>query len=328
MGKLLSNREFDAKSVDEKIAYYRSLKEYCLENFKPTKPIRPVRSFVLNVYPHIVRHYDYVTSGEKNIPEDGRCLFSINHSNTHDVFTALENFEGKLGLKTTTYGAKDDVGLATKIIFRGGSNMVLFDRGDRQDAENALFQFCSNVIAGYAGELFGESTWNLHPFKLMQPVKIGLPLISAITEVPIVPVTFQYVEKPELCEHESDLYTVCHVHFGKPIPYNRTASLIAQANNLTKIMENQRSEFWFKYGIHYPYTHEDIMRYLNHTYLKKFDAIGFTYDSESEAKFLYSPDKNQPAINEYKMNTRGFFVPGVTTKEEGKKYIMLPKEHK
>ena len=81
-----------------------------------------------------------------------------------------------------------------------------------------------------------------------------------------------------------------------------------------KAMEELRLESWRKNGIKRNGL-EDINQevYLNHTYVKKFKALGFTYDSESEAKFLYSPN-GEPVENEFTLDENGEFIPGVTPK--------------
>ena len=61
---------------------------------------------------------------------------------------------------------------------------------------------------------------------------------------------------------------------------------------------------------------EDVNQqvYLNHTYLKKFDAFGFEYDADHEFKYLLK-DKNGSYENEYTLNDHNEFVPGITHKK-------------
>lgn len=55
--------------------------------------------------------------------------------------------------------------------------------------------------------------------------------------------------------------------------------------------------------------------YLNHTYLKKFGAFGFEFDSEHEFQYLLR-NKNHLIDNEYCLNQNGDFVPGITKKDK------------
>ncbi len=62
--------------------------------------------------------------------------------------------------------------------------------------------------------------------------------------------------------------------------------------------------------------------YVNHTWLKKFGAMAFEYDSESEEKYLYFRP-GEPRENEYHIDENGLFVPGITKKEEKAKVLTL-----
>ena len=75
-----------------------------------------------------------------------------------------------------------------------------------------------------------------------------------------------------------------------------------------------RLNLWKKLGIN-KNSLNDINKeiYLNHTYNKKFDAVGFEYDSEYESQYL-AKDKNEKVENEFTLNENGEFVPGVTHK--------------
>lgn len=88
--------------------------------------------------------------------------------------------------------------------------------------------------------------------------------------------------------------------------------MISQTLKIQKTIEESRLELWKKLDVKKDYTLlADKQRYVNHTYLKKFDAFGFTYDSESEQKHLFS-SINQPVENEYILTSNNEFIPGVT----------------
>ena len=89
-------------------------------------------------------------------------------------------------------------------------------------------------------------------------------------------------------------------------------AVISQTLMIQKTIEELRLELWKKLDVKKDYTLlADKQRYVNHTYLKKFDAFGFTYDSESEQKHLFS-SINQPVENEYILTSNNEFIPGVT----------------
>ena len=51
----------------------------------------------------------------------------------------------------------------------------------------------------------------------MQNIKVGGVKAAAIAGVPIVPVILEYVEVPELCSKETDLYRKCIVRMSLTI---------------------------------------------------------------------------------------------------------------
>ena len=307
----LSNKELEKISVEEKISYYSTLKEKYLN--EQVKHINIGHEIIAKIYPAL-RKYDYEIIGAENIPDNGKALFLCNHSNSHDFFTPHEIFK-KLGSNVSVFCANDDINLATQALF-AFCDAVLIDRRDKKSTEEGILKFSSNLASGMPGVLYGESTWNLHPYKPMHQLKTGAATMAAITEVPIIPTIFEYVEVPKICDTESELYTKCIVKFGRPITISREENLITQTNKLQMIMEQSRLELWNELGTMKTCLDDvDKEIYLNHTYLKKFDAFGFTYDSESEAKFLFSKD-NSELENEYHLDENGNFVPGVTYKKK------------
>ena len=119
-----------------------------------------------------------------------------------------------------------------------------------------------------------------------------------------------YVEVDELCEKESQLYKKCIVCFGKPVEVLSDKSLFQQTRELQYIMEKMRRDIWAREGIiRRDISTIDVRRYLNHTYLKKYKAFGFKYDSSLESQFLL---KGQECVeNEYCLDDTGKFGSGV-----------------
>ena len=84
-----------------------------------------------------------------------------------------------------------------------------------------MYELTGKLLHGDTCVIFGEGTWNLHPYKPMQNIRIGGVKAAAIAGVPIVPVILEYVEVPGLCSREKDLYSyVNHTwlkKFGTPL---------------------------------------------------------------------------------------------------------------
>ncbi len=310
MKLLLTNTELETLSTKEKIRYFESIRDFCKK-----KQFIKNGTFSHNVISNLYsfnRNYDYKIIGEENIPADGKAIFVCNHSNSHDFFTSHEIFH-KLGLNVSVFAASDGLSLPGNIIFRLCKS-TLIDRRNKASIEAGTLNFITNLMNGLPSVIFGETTWNIHPYKLMHQVKLGPAKFGAITELPIVPTIYEYVESPEICSKESMLYTKCVVKFSKPIIINPTDNLIIQTDNIQKALEESRLELWKQLGI-VKTSLKDINKeiYLNHTYLKKFGAFGYNYDSEYESRFLFSKDKTK-VENEYCLDEYGNLVPGITKK--------------
>ena len=309
----LSNREFEKLTTEQKIQYFSKLKDLYIQKTSSKKTKFNIgHELIVQLYP-ILRNYEYEIIGMEHIPDNGNALFMCNHSNSHDFFTIHEIFE-KIGINVSVLAASDDLNIFTKLLFQI-SDATLFDRSVKSSVEKAMGTYCAKLLEGSAGALFGEATWNLHPYRPMQPLKIGGAKIGAITEKLIVPTIFEYVEIPKMCLKESDLYSKCVVRFERPIRIQRQESLVFQTNMIQTIMEKSRLGLWKQLGIERTMDDIDYNLYLNHTYLKKYGAFGYTYHSEEESRFLRSEE------NEFCLDEFGRFVPGVTSKKQGKVYL-------
>lgn len=311
MPKDLSNNKLESLPIKERIRYFENLKEYCKElNYSRKNSKSIIKPMISKVFP-ILRNYNYEIIGEENIPSDGKCLFICNHSNSHDFFTAQEVFK-KLGTNVSVFAAEDDLNLLSRFIFKY-CDAVLIDRNNKESTKNGILDLSSNLF-DIPGVIFGEGTWNLHPYKPMQQIKIGAAKIAAIAEVKVIPTIFEYVETTKICDKEKELYTNCIIKFGNPISISREESLIEQTNHIQTVLEEMRLDLWKDLNILKTSIKDvDQQLYLNHTYLKKFGAFGFNYDSANEEKFLFSKN-NERIENEFYLNERNEFVPGITQK--------------
>lgn len=290
--------------VDKK-EYYKKLREECLllSNNKP----HIGQSLIKNVYPFI-RKYDIEIEGEENVRKDKPVLFVANHSNSHDIFTAYEIFS-MLNRKGSVMVATDCLNILTNQLFNI-SNATLLDRRKKVERNNAVSELSNKIMNGYDGLIFGEGTWNLHPYKLMHNIHNGAAKISLITDTPIVPVIFEYIEKEDVLSKESELYSKCIIRFGKEININPNEDLSKQSLIIKNCMINIRESVGQNYKINKKMIDKDI--YLNHTYIKKYKAFGFTYDSLLEQNYLLFLN-NEKQENEYTLKN-GLFVPGITEK--------------
>lgn len=310
--KFLSLKELESLSLEEKEKYYKILKEYC-DSIKVNIESKKISKKLISLLAPHLRKYKLEIYGDENIPKEDSAIFICNHSNSHDFFTTHEVFN-ELNRNVTPFGASDCLNFVSLQMFKLG-DVTLINRDDRQSSLNGLMKFTKKVIEGEDGIIFGEGTWNLHPIKPMQNIKVGGTQSSIIADKVIIPTIFEYVEVPDIVEKESEIYSRCIVEFGKPIKVKSEDNIIEKTKLIQTTLEEMRKNIWKKLGIS-KNSLDDINKqvYLNHTYKKKFDALGFEYDSDHEFQYLLK-DKNGNYENEYILNENNDFVPGITHKK-------------
>ncbi len=297
--------------------YYENLREQCL--LLKDYQLSFGQDLIKYVYPKL-REYELEIQGEENIPRDSSVLFLVNHSNSHDIFTAYEVLSA-LQRRGSVMVATDCLNPLTAGVF-GISNATLLDRRKNEDRKNSILKLSKKILTGNDGVIFGEGTWNLHPILPMHNIRTGAATVASITQVPIIPTIFEYVEKNDLFTSESPLYKKCIIRFASPITIDGNEDIIRQTNDTKEKISRLREGIWRDYGIfRSDISDVDQELYLNHTYLKKFKAFGFTYDSAKEQEFLLFLG-NESHENEYHLNQDGEFVPGVTEKNKGLEKVL------
>ena len=285
--KYMSFKEIDVLDISEKKIYYSNLREQCKgkgkslckwSNFVMSRGIAPfLRSFPIEI------------RGEENLPQNDSVLVVSNHSNSHDGILANEIFE-KLGRPATVLAALDGLGILGKTSFLMG-NATFIRRDNASSKEKGILNFCSRILEGADGIIFGESTWNLHPILPMQKLKAGVAHISLITGKPVLPMIMEYIEVPEICKRESELYSKCIIVFGEPITMHIEDSLFSQTAMIQEKMETMRRNLWNEHHIikdKLADINPEI--YENHLNIKKNKAFGFKYNTAWESQFLLQKD--------------------------------------
>lgn len=298
-----SVREIEKLSLLERQEYYSYLQNIC----NGSKVTSYACNKIIVLLAPMLRNFEIEIRGIENILENN-LLFIANHSNSHDFFVTKEVF-GKIRRNVTPLGAWDGLNALSRLIFKIG-DVTFIDRADKKTSEKGILHFCEKIMReGKDGIIFGEGTWNLHPIRPMLAVKTGAVQISLITGKPIIPVIFEYIELPDVCKKERELYTKCVVQFGPPVFTTIAGSIFEQTEKIMQTMTDMRKKLWGEFGISRNNISEINKEvYLNHLYLKKFRAFGFQYNSEWESQFLLDKE------NEYCMNEDAKFVPGILNK--------------
>lgn len=310
--KLLNSNELLKLDNCQKEKYYEILKEYS-QALEIKKKSQTMKKLSISLCP-LFNGVHIEMRGVENIPQNDSAIFICNHSNSHDMFTVQQVFK-LLGRDVTVLVGQDCLSYLSYTAFYF-LDATFINRRDKESAELGTFKMAHKILKGQDGVIFGEGTWNIHPTKPMHHLKMGGVKLGAITSKVIIPTIFEYVESPGIITKEANLYKKIIVTFGTPININHHEGLITQTAEIESIMVQMRRQNWSSLNI----SKENLAtidqeEYLNHTYLKKFAAFGFNYDSLYESQFLLSLD-DKPVENEYHLNSNNEFVPGVTLKRK------------
>ena len=156
--EILGSVSVDSLSISQQKEYYENLRKQCI--FMRDNQLKVGQNVIKYVYPFL-RRYKLELQGEENIPKDSNVLFLVNHSNSHDIFTAYEVLSS-LRRKGSVMVATDCLNLITTEIFNI-SDATLLDRRKKEDRQNSVLTLSKKILSGKDGVIFGESTWNLHP---------------------------------------------------------------------------------------------------------------------------------------------------------------------
>ena len=153
----------------------------------------------------------------------------------------------------------------------------------------------------------------IHPILPMHIIQNGASKISSIAQVPIIPTIMEYIEVDNPVNSDAELFKKCIIRFGKPISNNYDIRAIEQSNIIREEMSLIRKQIWNNFEIKREKISEiDPLLYVNHTYAKKFKALGFTYDSFYEQNYLLFNSNFKE--NEYTIDEEGNFKAGITEK--------------
>ena len=223
---------------------YEYLRKLCLKI--KNNQLKIGQNVIKTVYPFL-RNYKIEIEGEENIPRDSNVIFVVNHSTSHDIFTAYE-FLSLLKRRGSVMVATDCLNKPVTEIFNI-SNATLLDRRNKEERKNAVLELSKKIIDGNDGVIFGEGTWNLHPILPMHIIQNGASKISSIAQVPIIPTIMEYIEVDNPVNSDAELFKKCIIRFGKPISNNYDIRAIEQSNIIREEMSLIRKQIWNNFEI-------------------------------------------------------------------------------
>ena len=151
--EVLSNGDFESLSTSEKREYIQNLNEYS-KNYDH-KQFQFGQKVIKSVYP-LLRSYQIIIEGAENVPKDSNVIFLTNHSNSHDIFTGYEMMS-MLSRRGSVMVATDCLNPLTIGLFNT-ANATLFDRRNKEQSQNSMFEMSKKIINGNDGLMVYANT--------------------------------------------------------------------------------------------------------------------------------------------------------------------------
>ena len=315
---LLSDADLQSLSINQRKEYFKKFRDKCAELHD--NQLNFGQDFINNYYERLI-NFKIKLIGDENVPKDVPVIFVINHTNSHDIPIAYIMMS-KLNKKGSVMVATDCLNPVTTFVFYA-SNATTLDRLDKYSRQVSILKGIKKLISGYSLAIFGESTWNNHPTKLIHHIKNGCSIISGGAQTVMLPVNFEYIENDGLFESEQQLYadSVVKITIGKPIKYDYNISTIDNTSIVETSMVDLKKEARKNAGIYVERLEDvDPMIYTNHSVCKMYKAFGFTFNPDLEDKnLLFLP--GEPHENGYHIEN-GILVPGSIKKKDANQYIL------
>lgn len=286
--KFLTPEEEKKLTIEELTRYYNELREfYKNKDLGLGANINDKFHKIYGFASKFIRKYDFEIRGLENIPDNEQVIFVCNHSNAFDTYTMHETLK-KLFYPLTGSDCLNPLSYA--LIGLAGGQFI--DRNDKESCIKGTNKWIGKILSGVNGVIFPESTWCLHPGRLLLPFKTGVIRSAIKADMKLIPIVFFYHEVDEYCKNVNQIIDKCIVQIGKPI----SASLNDVIDNKVHDRKNELRDtlatmMWYiieEYDI-IPRNEFDPMIYVNHNELKK-NTLLFKYKSKDEEKFIYHDD--------------------------------------
>ena len=243
MLKILTLKEEQLLTTEEKENYYNELREYAL-NRKLTNTtlgaltIAPkLKKFtnwlagkVINMFSD--KNVKRMVSGQENIPQ-GAAIFAHTHQGILDNFAWIPVTPKHCMILHASTAKK----ILLLIQLNTGLVLVSKKKEAVHNRMNAKLDMIKILLKGHSIVYFPESAWNLSPNKLHLPMSFGFLDIARKAGVPVVPVVSEYTYDTST---EKEKITNIHICFGSPLYVGINDDLFKKYDEYSEVISTIR----------------------------------------------------------------------------------------
>ncbi len=305
--QILTFREENALTLEEKHTYYEQLRDYVLKRkltnttigattIAPKLKKLATKAAVVLTKVFAGKNVEWVWDGQDNIPE-GAVIFAHTHQGVLDNFVWMPEIE-KHCLMLHNIDVSKALLFAQLI-----DGLILVKKGNKDNNQNAKLDMIKVLLKGHSITYCPESAWNLSPNKLHLPLNFGFLDTAKKAKVPVVPVVHEFTYDSST---EKEKITKIHSRFGKPIFVEEDDDLFNKLHEYEECISTIRFELLEEKGVfkRSEITNWEYINYLKGNYRNL--AMG-KIDVNRERKYLYNSNDefykfhhiNDVPFNEY-----------------------------
>lgn len=321
--KVLSLSEEDKLSRDEKLLYYKKLRDFAKDRKLVTTTsgakflghrMKGITNKLSSKLTDILceKDFDYNVEGIENIPEC-TVLFAFTHQGLLDNFSWIPDNPQHCVIFHSTKVRK-----ALKLM-QLNTGLVLVDKEDKKSRLDAKMDGITLLLNGVSVAFFPEAAYLLSPNKYHLPINYGFLDVARKAGVPIVPCVIDYFYSPE------GKITDVNIGYCRPMFVSVDDSLSEKLIQYQEIISTKRHDFIEKRGI---FKRDDILNleYINFMESTKKVLQMAKIDLDVERRTIW--DSNSPFydfhhINDIPYDEHGNFL----EPEEVKRLKKINKRH-
>lgn len=309
--ELLSLKEEDNLTIEEKKEYYKQLREYLstrklTNTTKGATTIAPKLKKITNKLAKLTckifadKNVEWVSDGQANIP-DGTVIFAQTHQGILDNFVWIPEIDKHCII---LHG-----GEVNKLLLKAqlNSGLILVIKGDKENNLNAKLDMIELLSQGHSIMYCPEGTWNMSPNKLHLPLNYGFLDVARKAGVPIVPVVHEFTY--DTSEPKEKIIKI-HSRFGAPIYINEQDDIFAKLEEYSAAISTIRYELIEEKGIEKRSTvsNIDYVNFIKGNY-RNLNLGKLNIDKERKYIYRDNPDFYEfHHINEVPFDENGNFL--------------------
>ena len=235
--EFLTYEEEKKLTLEEKKAYYESLKEYITQKIPNLYSRTGIKfrenyiKFVKKILPKIMP-YKFIIDGFENIPDEP-VIFASTHQDFNDIINSIYSCPEQM----IVYNAINIKPFLK--IFLNLNGVLYVDRNDKNSRLHTKLQLAKELLNGKSVNIYPEATWNCTPSKLHLPLYKGIVDIAKITGAKIIPIVQEYTYDETKLDGKSHIISV-HIRFGRPVSVSYIDDSLEKVDEVSEVISTIR----------------------------------------------------------------------------------------